>query len=175
MEAEPTVVVGRIVKAHGLTGEVAVELRSDTPDRFAPEALVYLEDGRGLRIRSSRPHAGGLLVSFEEVSNRDAAGALRGAMLVVPLTMLPDLPEGAWWPHELVGCEVVTLSGRALGTLADVVPNPANDLWVVRDTNGGELLIPALRHVLVEVDTAGRRIVVHDVPGLTAPEPPEES
>jgi 16S rRNA processing protein RimM len=86
--------------------------------------------------------------------------------------MLPDLPDGAWWPHQLVGCEVLTESGRSLGTLADVIHNPANDLWLVRDERGAEILVPALRDVLVDVDTAARRVVVRDVPGLTAPDDP---
>jgi 16S rRNA processing protein RimM len=172
MEPEPTVVVGRIAKPHGVAGEVAVEVRSDNPDRFAPGATLYLEDGRSLEIRTSRPHAGALLVSFAGVGDRDAAEALRGATLVIPRSMLPDLPEGAWWPHQLVGCEVLTESGRSLGTLADVIHNPANDLWLVRDERGAEILVPALRDVLVDVDTAARRVVVRDVPGLTAPDDP---
>ena len=166
----PAVVVGSIAKAHGIRGEVSVEVRSDNPDRFADGATVYLEDGRALTVRSHRSHGGRLLVSFEGVDDRDAAAALRGEVLVVPPSMLPPLPEGQWWPHQLVGCAVRTESGRELGELVDVLPTPANDLWLAREADGRETLLPAVRDLIVDVDPERRAIVVRDVPGLTAPD-----
>ena len=166
---EPTVVVGRITRAHGTRGEVAVLVLSETPERFADEARVFLEDGTPLTVERSRAHGGRLLVKFREVPDRTRAEELRGRLLVVPESMLPALPEGAWWPHQIEGCEVVTESGRSLGRVVEVVPNPANDLWVAR-VGEVETLIPALRDVLVSVDVEARRIVVREVPGLTAPE-----
>jgi 16S rRNA processing protein RimM len=168
----PAVVVGMVTKAHGLRGEIAVRVLSDNPDRFAEGAVVYLEDGRTLTVASSRSHGGRMLVTFLEITDREAAEGLRGRTLVVPESMLPALPEGEWWPHQLQGCEVRTESGRELGRLVDVIPNPANDLWVARTADGIETLVPALRDVIVEVDPAANRIVVRDVPGLTAPEEP---
>ena len=166
------VVVGTVTKAHGVRGEVAVQVVSDNPERFADDAAVFLEDGRSLTVRSSRSHGGRLLVSFVEIADRDAAEAIRGSTLVIPEAMLPPLPSGEWWPHQLVGARVRTESGRELGELVDVVPNPANDLWVARDASGVETLVPALRDVIVDVDVDGKRIVVRDVPGLTAPDEP---
>jgi 16S rRNA processing protein RimM len=167
---EPTVVVGRITKAHGLRGEVAVQVFSDNPDRFAEGAAVYLEDGRELTVTAARWTGARLLVAFDGVSDRTAAEALRGRSVVVPRSMLPELPEGEYWPHELIGCEVVTEAGRSLGRLTDVIENPANDLWAATDEGGVETLIPAIRDVVVEVDVAASRIVVRDLPGLTTPE-----
>lgn len=163
-------IVGRIARAHGVAGEVSVEIRSDNPDRFAQGSQLFLEDGRGLVIAASRPHGSRLLISFEGVADRDAAEALRGEILVIPGSMLPPLPEGEWWPAALAGCEVVTESGRSIGTLVDVIPNPAHDLWVVAGAGGEETFVPALKDVLVEVDPSARRIVVRDVPGITTPE-----
>jgi 16S rRNA processing protein RimM len=168
----PAVVVGTVTKAHGVRGQVAVQVLSDNPDRFAEGAVVYLEDGRVLTVSSTRSHGGRLLLTFREIRDRDAAEGLRGRTLVVPESMLPPLPEGEWWPHQLQGCDVHTESGRDLGRLIDVIPNPANDLWVARTADGIETLVPALRDVIVEVDPAGKRIVVRDVAGLTAPEQP---
>lgn len=168
---EPTIHVGRITKAHGVRGEVLVLPFTDNPDRFADDATVFAPGGRELTVRASRLHGGRLIVSFEGVDDRTAAEALRGSDLVVPESWLPELQAGEWWPHQLTGCEVVTESGRSLGTITDVIPNPANDLWVARDPDtGAETLVPALRDVLVDVDVAGRRVTVRDVPGLTAPE-----
>ena len=167
---EPTVVVGKITKAHGLRGEVVVLVISDNPDRFAPGASVFLEDGRELQISAARPNGGRLLVTFEGVGERTQAEQLRGAMLVVPLSMLPPLPEGEFWPHQLIGCDVVTETGRSLGAVADVIGNPANDLWAAVDEAGTETLIPAIREVVISVDVVDRRIEVREIPGLTAPD-----
>ena len=168
--SEPTVAVGKITKAHGLRGEVVVLVFSDNPDRFAPGSSVFLEGGRELTIRDVRPNGGRLLVSFEGFDERTAAEHVRGAMLVVPRSMLPPLPEGEFWPHQLEGCEVITELGRPLGTIVDVVSNPANDLWVAVDGSGTETLIPAIREVVAEVDVAHKRVLVRDLPGLTAPD-----
>ena len=167
---EPTVVVGVVTKAHGLHGEVAVLNRSDNPDRWAEQSVVFDESGRPFTIETSRPHGARLLVRFEGVTDRVTAEALRGVTLVVPETWLPELPEGSWWPHQLEGCSVVTESGRSLGSITEVVPNPANDLWVARADDGAETLVPAIRDVIVDVDVAGKRVVVRDVPGITAPD-----
>ena len=168
--AEPTVVVGKVTKAHGLHGEVVVLVFSDNPDRFSPGSSVFLENGREMRIRACRPNGGRLLVSFEDVADRNAAEALRGITLIVPRSSLPDLPAGEYWPHQLEGCEVVTESGRPIGAIVDVIANPANDLWVAVDATGTETLVPAIREVVVEVDVAAGRVLVRDIPGLTAPD-----
>jgi 16S rRNA processing protein RimM len=169
MSSEPTVAVGRVTRAHGVAGEVAVLVLSEVPDRFAVGAVVYLEDGRALMVDSSRAHKDRLLVTFGEVRDRDDAEALKGALLVVPESASPPLPEGSWWDHQLVGCEVVLESGRSLGTLAEVIHTRANDVWsVISDEQ--ETLVPALKDVVVSVDVPGKRIVVREIPGLTAPE-----
>lgn len=166
---EPTVVVGKVTRAHGVRGEVSVLVLSEVPDRFADGATVWLEDGRRLIVESSRADRGRLLVRFRGVGDRGTAESLRGSFLAVPESALPELPEGSWWPHQLEGSEVLTEEGRPLGTLVEVVLNPANDLWVTRDARR-EVLIPALRDVIVSVDLVAKRVVVRDIPGLTTPE-----
>jgi 16S rRNA processing protein RimM len=167
---EPTIVVGVITKAHGLRGEVGVQVRSDNPDRFAPGAEMFLADGTSLTVDRAHRHGKGLLVAFAQVSDRSAAEALRGQELTIPESWLPSLPDGEYWPFQLEGCRVLTASGRVLGTLIEVIPNAANDLWVARDDDGNETLVPALRAVIVDVDLGTKRVLVDDVPGLTAPE-----
>lgn len=167
---EPTVVVGVVTGVHGLRGDVSVQNRSDNPDRWAPGGTVLRENGAALTIETSRRHGRRLLVRFAGVADRSAAEALRGTVLVVPESWLPDLAEGEWWAHELEGCEVRTASGRVLGVVREVIPNPANDIWVAVDEEGHETLVPALDDLLIDVDVDARTIVVRDVPGLTAPE-----
>ena len=168
--AEPTVAVGHVTRAHGIGGEVAVEVRTDNPDRFVEHATVYTEGGRSLTIQRAHPHGSRYLVKFGGVDDRSTAESLRGQVLVVPESWLPELGEGEYWPFQLEGCEVVTESGRSLGSVSEVIPNPANDLWVAVDGEGTETLVPAIRDVIADVDVAAKRILVHDVPGITAPE-----
>ncbi|HET8525291.1 MAG TPA: ribosome maturation factor RimM [Actinomycetota bacterium] len=167
---EPTVAVGRITRAHGVHGEVAVLVISEVPERFRDGATVWTERGRALTVSASRSHGDRLLVRFEGLGDREQADALRGTLLVVPESASPALPEGSWWDHQIVGCAVETDAGRALGTVRDVIHTAANDVWSVVDTAETETLIPVIADVIVEVDVAGRRIVAREVPGLTAPE-----
>lgn len=167
---EPTVAVGRIARAHGVRGELSVVVLSEVRERFEPGAMVLLEDGRTLTIEASRPHRDRLLVRFLEVTDRAAAEALHGSLLVAPRGSSPQLPEGSWWDHDVEGCEVTTEAGRVLGTVADVIHTRANDIWSVVDAAGSETLVPVLKDAIVTVDTAGKRIVVRDIPGLTTPE-----
>lgn len=165
---EPTIVIGVIAKPHGLQGEVVVHSRSDNPERWTPGSVIFLGE-RTLTIEHVRPLGARLLVKFESIDDHSAAVTLRGEA-VVPASWLPHLPEGEYWPHELEGCLIVTEAGRVLGPIVDVIPNPANDLWVAVDEEGNETLVPAIRGVVSTVDIADKRVVVRDVPGLTAPE-----
>ena len=167
---EPTVVVGVVTGVHGLWGEVSVQNRSDNPDRWSAGNTVLRENGGALTIGSSRRHGRRLLVRFEGITDRTAAEGLRGTVLVVPESWLPELAGDEWWAHQVEGCEVRTVSGRVLGVIREVVPNPANDLWVAVDAEGRETLVPALADLLVEVDVEARKVVVEDVPGLTVPD-----
>jgi 16S rRNA processing protein RimM len=167
---EPTVVVGVVTGVHGLRGDVSVQNRSDNSDRWTPGGTVLREDGAALTIEASRRHGRRLIVKFAGIADRSAAEALRGAVLVVPESWLPDLADGEWWAYQLEGCEVRTESGRVLGIVKEVIPNPANDLWVAVDDDGNETLIPALADLLINIDVNARTIEVKDVPGLTAPE-----
>jgi 16S rRNA processing protein RimM len=166
---EPTVAVGRITRAHGVQGEVAVLVLSEVEERFAEGATLWLEDGRPLTIESSRRHGDRLLVRFREVRDREQAVALQRALLVVPEASSPSLPEGSWWDHQIEGCAVETDSGRTLGTVREVIHTAANDVWSAVDEDGAETLIPVLSDLLVSVDVSGKRIVVREVPGLTSP------
>ena len=143
---------------------------SQVESRFHPGSRLFAGEGpdRSLVVATARPHGGRVLVSFEGVRDRDAAEALRGTYLFVPVSEAPALPEGEYWPHDLVGCEVVTEQGTPLGRVHEVIHGPANDVWSVR-RDGQELLVPALKDVVADVDVEHRRVVVREVPGLTVP------
>jgi 16S rRNA processing protein RimM len=171
-------VVGRIGRPHGLKGEVAVEPRTDEPDRrFAVGARLQTRRDRPgsrpaatseLTVVATRWHSGRLLVTFEEVADRTAAEEARGTMLVVPVDPeeAPEDPE-EFYDHQLVGLRVVAPTGEELGVLADVVHGAAQDLLAVR-VGDREVLVPFVSALVPEVDVAGGRIVVDDRPGLFA-------
>ena len=134
---EPTVVVGVVTKVHGLRGEVAVEVRSDNPDRFARRRAA-VHRATAASSRSSGRTVTAPVCSVHSPGWRTArpprrCGARRWSSRSPGS---PSCPTGEYWPFQLEGCAVLTESGRALGTLAEVIPNPANDLWVARDDAG---------------------------------------
>jgi 16S rRNA processing protein RimM len=136
-------VVGRILRPHGVRGELSVEVLSDAPERFTPGAELGIGDPDGPEppapavVRAARLHLGRLLLSLEGVTDRDAADRLRGAWLSIPVAAARPLDPGEFWPHQLVGLTVVDRQGRRRGRVADVVPGAAHDLLAVEVTPEG--------------------------------------
>jgi 16S rRNA processing protein RimM len=126
--------VGRIGRAHGLKGEVAVTLTSDRHERLDPGSVLYVDE-RELVVDGARPHSGRWLVQFAGVGDRTAAEALRGAVLTAEAL---DAAEGELWVHELVGTRVRDRAGTDLGVVIAVEANPASDLLVLE----GDVLVP---------------------------------
>ena len=147
--------VGRVVKAHGLRGEVIVDLVTNRTERLHPGSALFTAAGTLEVVRSS-PHQGRWIVAFAGVGDRSAAESLRGTVLSAP----PLDEPGALWVHELVGAQVVGTDGGEYGTVQAVEANPASDLLVIE--GGG--LVP-LRFV---VSHEPGRVVVDPPPGLLA-------
>jgi len=169
-EAEPDwVVIGRVARPHGLRGEVAVDLTTDFPERYQPGLTVQLRDERGergsARLRTVRPHAGRLLVTFEGVEDATAAEGLRGVDLCVGAGDAPPRPEGYLFHHEIAGCHVVDTEGRALGTVRDLVEVAGRPMLVL-DTPAGERDVPFTRPIFVSADMETRRVVLDPPSGL---------
>ncbi|MEO6797548.1 MAG: ribosome maturation factor RimM [Candidatus Dormibacter sp.] len=147
---QPDLRIGRILKAHGVRGGVRVESLTDFPDRFRPGRQVRVGD-RSLTIARSSEAEGSLLITFVEVTDREQAAALTGLYLTVPLVDAHPLPAGRYYHFQLVGLQVIdSESGRVLGTVADVLSYPANDvLQVMGET--GERLVPMVSSVIKRV------------------------
>ena len=130
-------VVGRVGRAHGLRGEVAVRFTSNRPERSEPGAVLFA-GVRELVITASRPHQGRMLVYFEGVADRTAAEALQGVELTAaPLGDDVELDDDELWVHEVVGAEVRDRAGAVVGRVVSVEANPAHDLLVL---DGGALV-----------------------------------
>ena len=177
---EIEVVVGRIGKPHGIRGEVTLDVRTDEPDRrFAPGTTLRAEAPAGadrrpasLTVARARWHQSTLLVTFEELADRNAAEAVRGTVLHA--TIGPDdMPEDPdeYYDHQLVGLDVVDLDGTHLGQVKALVHGSAQDLLTVRTPDGRDTLVPFVSALVPEVDLDAGRIVVADRPGLVTPFP----
>jgi 16S rRNA processing protein RimM len=161
--------VGRIVKAHGIRGEVVVEAVSNRPERFRPGSVLFAGD-RALVIRTASVHGGPnapgrvtrtrWIVAFDGVPDRNEAERMRGTVLSGDAFDRGD-DAGELWVHELVGAEVVDPAGRALGRVTAVEANPASDLLVL----DGQGLVP----MVFVVETAPGRVVIDPPPGLLDP------
>lgn len=152
-------IVGFVGRPVGLKGEVEVEVVSDDPIRFAVGSTV-IESGpdRPLNIRSVRRNRHGTVIGFEEVTDREAAEALRGSELVVRVGDARPLGPQEYWDHDLIGCAVTTTDGRDLGHVTDVLHTPANDVLVVTGPAGEHLI--ALVADAIESIEPGSRITV---------------
>ena len=162
-------VIGRIARAHGIAGEVSVEVRTDAPElRFAPGTRVDTDPAeRGpLVVQRTRWHTGRLLVAFDGVCDRTAAEALRGTLLVADSSTSPPADPDEYWDHELVGLDVVTVEGEVVGVVEDVLHPPGADLLAVRRPDGAEVLIPFVRAIVPTVERAAGRLVVDPPEGL---------
>ena len=167
--------VARIGRAHGMRGEVAVDLRSDTPDeRFAPGAVLRTvpPSAGPLAVERSRSQNGRWYVCFEGVLDRTAAEALRGVELVIDSDDVDAdadaAEEDAWYPHQLAGLRVEHVDGRTVGTVLDIEHLPSHDMLVIREPSGTRTLVPFVRAIVPVVDVVGGRVVLDPPGGLLA-------
>jgi 16S rRNA processing protein RimM len=167
------VVIGRIGRAHGIRGELNVEIRTDEPERrFAPGSTVIC-NGRAFTVESSRHHSGRLLVALRGVSDRTAAEQLHGSILEAEIDEAerPDDPE-EFYDHQLVGLQARGPDDAVVGTVMSVVHLPHQDTLVV-DADGREVLVPFVSALVPTVDVVEGYVRLADVPGLLDPEAAE--
>jgi len=171
--------VGRLVKAHGIRGEVVVEIRTDDPAaRFAPGSTLRARQSRGggdrsYVVESAREHGGRLLVRLAGVDDRDAAEELRGSLFVVDSDDLPPIDEpDTYYDHQLEGLHVRTTKGQDVGVVAEVLHTAAGELLAVRratDAAGsgmGEVLVPFVSVIVTSVSLDDRIVEIDPPEGL---------
>jgi 16S rRNA processing protein RimM len=166
---EDRVVIGQIVKPHGLKGEVVVEVLTDFPERFLEGLKVRLSGGahaaREVRIVAVRPHQGRVLLTFEGISDVSTAGALRDVELSVSAQDVAPRPEGYVYHWEIEGAFVVDAAGKPLGRVVELADAGGRPLLVV-DTPRGPREVPFTHPIVVSVDVAGGRVVLDPPAGL---------
>ncbi|MEU6987804.1 ribosome maturation factor RimM [Streptomyces sp. NPDC046324] len=163
-------VVARVGRAHGIKGEVTVEVRTDEPElRLSPGAVLLTDPASAgpLTIETGRVHSGRLLLRFEGVRDRTGAEALRNTLLIADVD--PDeMPEGddEYYDHQLMDLDVVLADGTEVGRITEITHLPSQDLFIVERPDGTELMIPFVEEIVTEIDLEQQRAVIAPPPGL---------
>jgi len=169
LKLQEGIAVGRVLRPWGRHGAVVVQPLTHDPDRFHTLRRVFVRDGDTIiehpvgQVRFDR--LGRAIVQLASIASISSAEELRGAELLVPEKDASPPPTDAYFNHDLVGCDVTTASGDGLGQVVKIVETDGANLLVVRD-RGEEIMIPAARSIVVEVDVSARRIVVDPPIGL---------
>lgn len=162
------VIVGTILGAHGVTGEVHVEVTSDTPTRFSTGGVLYLDGTPHTIQRSYELSRGRIGLKLERIDTRSKAQTLRGSHLTVPQEMVLPLPQGNYYHFQIIDMCVYTREGKYLGQVAEILATGSNDVYIISN-EGKDILIPALEDVIVDVDTANAVMTV-DLPHGLSPD-----
>jgi 16S rRNA processing protein RimM len=154
-------VVGKLRRPHGVQGEIQMEVVTDKPHHLTPgNTYFYGDEHTPLVLSSRRPHGALILVAFEGIDDRDQAARLTNQLLYITRASLPALPEGEYYHYQLEGLRAVLESGEVLGTLREVLETGSNDVFVVQDPAGREILLPVVEGVILNVDLEKQTITV---------------
>jgi len=160
-------VIGRVIKPHGINGEVAAEILTDLPERFSWIETIYLgeDDPIMLTLREVRFHKSRVLLKFEGIDDRDSAEVLRGELLQVPESEAIPLEDNEYFLFQLLGLKVIDNDRGYLGVISDIVETGANNVFVVQG-DLGEVLVPDIDQVVKSIDFEDGQIRVDLLPGL---------
>ena len=159
--------VGLLRRSHGVRGDLLMEIYTDFPERIRPGTQIFVgDDHQPLKIIRRRPHNDGMILGFEGIDDSVQAGKYRATVVYVPAEDRPPLPEGEYYHHQVIGLTVFDESGKELGKLTEIIETGANDVYVVKPAAGNEILLPALKEVILAVDLDAKTMRVHLLPGL---------
>lgn len=161
--------VARVVRAHGVRGELRCELLTDFPRRFKPGLRVFVgEEHTPYVVERARLQRGHLLLKLAGVESRSEAEALQGAIVRVSESDAVRLPRGSYFWHQIIGLQVRTTDGQVLGSVIDILQTGSNDVYVVRReaAGQGDLLLPAIRDVIQTIDLDRGEMTVRLLEGL---------
>lgn len=159
--------IGRILRPWGVRGEVKAQILTDFPERLESlETVLIGEETRPFRVERARLHSGTLLLKLAGYDTPEAVDALRDQELKVPLAEAATLRENQYFHHDIVGLQVRSEAGEALGEVSEILGTGANDVYVVLTPRGRELLLPAIREVVRKIDLERGEMIVRLLPGM---------
>jgi 16S rRNA processing protein RimM len=155
------VLIGKLQRSHGVTGEIVLGVLTDFPERIKTGKTIFLGNHfLPKKITGVRPFHDHLLLTIEGIHNREEAAELTNLEVFVKVRDLPDLADGHYYHHQLLGLNVELEDGTSIGSVQDILETGANDVYVVEDTAGNETLIPAVESVILRIDLNSKSIVV---------------
>ena len=161
--------VGQIVNTFGIKGEVKVTPFTDDVSRFDDLKKVYVKtrkEEKLYKVENARYHKNMVLLKLEGIENPEQAEMLRNAFLEIDREDAVPLEEGTYFIVDLIGLDVYTDEGKLLGKVDDIYNTGANDIYVIKDELGKQILLPGIKDVIKEVDIDNEKIIVHLIPGL---------
>jgi 16S rRNA processing protein RimM len=167
-DGEPVyLAVGFLRRPHGVHGEIIMDLHTDFPERLKPgRKLLVSEEHKLMVVEGIREHQKGVIIKFNGIDTPEEAGKLRNTWVYIKASDAPPLPKGQIYQHELFGFQVVDENDNPLGELVEIIETGANNVYVVRDASGKEILLPAIPSVILELDAERRLMRVHLLEGL---------
>jgi len=171
LQGEPVVylAVGTLRRTHGVVGDILLDVLTDFPERLKPNSFLFVGDKKQqLKITRKRNHNEGLLLGFEGITNSEQAAKYRAQTVYVLASNRPSLPDGEYYYHQILGLHVVDENEEALGVITDIIETGANDVYVITSERipSKEILIPALKQVILDVNLNSKVMRVHLLPGL---------
>ncbi len=160
--------IGKIVAPFGLQGEMKVFPLSDIPNRFASLDAIHLGPDHMLyKIKAVRPYKGDMvLLKLSGIPDANTADKLRGFDVCIPLDQLAKLPPDSYYQHDILGLHVATLSGKEIGVIVDIMVTGSNDVYVVKAADKKQILIPAIKDVIKQVDLIRQMMYIDPIKGL---------
>ena len=165
----PNLEIGQIVNTFGIKGMVKVKPFTDDIRRFDELKTVYVEKNNNqteYKIEEVKYHKDMVLIKFKGIDEVEQAETLRNSYLTVSRDSVEKLEEGRYYIVDLLGLEVYTDEQILLGTLEDIFNTGSNDIYVVKDKQGKQILLPAIQDVIKQIDIENKKIIVHLLPGL---------
>ena len=160
-------VVGKIHRPHGLKGDVVFEVLTDFPERLRTGVTLFVGDGHtAVTVERRRWHRSSLLIRFESIDKPEMLAPLTNQYVYVRADDRPPLPDGEFYHHQLLGLKVISDEDQELGNLFQILETGANDVYIVKNDVGKEILLPAIGEVIKEINLAEGKIIVHLIPGL---------
>jgi 16S rRNA processing protein RimM len=168
--------IGQVVALFGIRGELKVRLLTDIPGRFQQlEAINIGLDHRRYLIERVRPYKGEMIVlKLAGIDDTTAAEPLRRLDLCIPLSHLAKLPSDSYYQHDILGLRVHTLDGRELGPIVEIIETGSNDVYAIKGQDGKQVLIPALKSVVKQIDLMRHTMYIDPLPGLLEPPTAED-
>lgn len=152
--------VGVILAPHGVRGDIRIKPLTEKPERFLEAPSINIKGFGQAKIENARWHKQFILLKLQGIDDMDAADRLRGLEIVMDKSELGKLPEGRYYAFEVIGLDVYTTAGELLGKVNDILTTGAADVYAVKLVDGKELLLPAIKEVVIEIDIDNKKMVV---------------